>query len=182
MAKSQSRLRQSARDMVFSLGVIAVPIAVVMVLLPTSGPASPVSSISPADFQGTLAAARAGEPFPVLAPTSVPAGWQLTSANYTEPGASAADWHIGYYISASSFAEVEQTTEKIGEFLQDQKADAQQVANVQINGVTWQEYTGTTPTALQTVLVRTATGSVTDLVAGSAPLAQLEQLAGSLQR
>ena len=180
MAKSQSRLRQSARDMVFSLGLIAVPIALVMLLEPQTAPASPVSTISSSAFQSTLAAARANEPFKVLAPTGLPGNWQVTSENYTEPGASAADWHIGYLLSADAFAEVEQTTEPIGGFLDDQKSDAAEVANVQIGGATWQEYTGTSPAALRTLLVRTATGSVTELVAGSASLPQLEQLAGSL--
>lgn len=180
MAK-KSRLRQSARDMVLSLGVIAVPLVVVMVVLPASGPKSTVNAVSAADFQSTLSGARAGEPFTPLVPSDVPAAWQVTSVNYTAPGSSAADWHIGYYISADSYAEVEQTTEPIGEFLDDQKSNASQVANVQIGADTWQEYTGTSPTALKTLLVRTATGKVTELVAGSATLAQLEQLAGSLR-
>jgi Protein of unknown function (DUF4245) len=180
MAKSQLRLRQTARDMVLSLGVIAVPIALILIIQPTTPPASPVSAISAADFQTTLAAARANEPFKLLVPAALPAGWQITSENYTEPGTTAADWHIGYLIPANAYAEVEQTTEPIGGFLSAQQADATDVANVQVDGVTWQEYSGTTPAALRTVLVRTATGSVTDLVAGSASLAQLEQLAGSL--
>ena len=180
MAKSQLRLRQTARDMVLSLGLIAVPIALVMVLGSTPAPANPVNAINTAAFQSTLAAARASEPFKVLVPASVPSGWTVTSENYTEPGNGPADWHIGYFISSSAFAEVEQTTEAIGDFLDDQKADASEVANLQIDGVTWQEYSGTTPAALRTVLVRTATGSVTEMVAGSAPLTQLEQLAGSL--
>jgi hypothetical protein len=182
MAKSQSRLKQSARDMVFSLGVIAVPIALVVVLYPSGSSATPIPAISTTDFQSTLTAARANEPFEVLAPTGLPGTWEATSENYTEPGATAADWHVGYLISGgSSFAELEQTTEPIGGFLDDQKSDATDVANVQIDGATWQEYTGTTPSALKIVLVRTATGSVTDLVAGNASLAQLEQLAGALR-
>ena len=180
MAKSHSRLRQSARDMVFSLGVIAVPIALILVLQPATAPAAPVSTISAADFQNTLAAARSGESFPLLVPSGLPSSWKVTSENYTEPGTTAADWHIGYVIAGDTYAEVEQTTEPIGGFLNDQKSNASETANVQINGVTWQEYEGTTPSALKTLLVRTATGSMTDLVAGSASLGQLEQLAGSL--
>ena len=178
---AKKRLRQTIRDMVLSLGVVVVPIAIVMILLPATAPANPVTAIDAADYQTTLNAARAGEAFHVLAPASVPSGWQVTSENYTMPGDGPADWHIGYIVSGSAYAEVEQTTEPIGGFLTDQQSNASDVANVQIDGVTWQEYTGTTPTALKTVLVRTATGSVTELVAGTASLAQLEQLAGSLR-
>jgi hypothetical protein len=174
------RMKKTMRDMVLSLGAIAVPTAA-LTLLTSPTAATPVATISAASFQTMLSAARSGEDFQVLAPVGLPAGWRVTSENYTMPGDGAADWHVGYLIPQNAYAELEQTTEPIGGFLSDAGSDAAEVANVQISGVTWQEYTGTTPAALKILLVRTATGDLTELVAGSAPLAQLEQLAASLK-
>jgi hypothetical protein len=177
---ANSRMKKTMRDMVISLGVIVIPITVAVFFI-SHQPATPVPTISGASFQTMLTAARSAESFPVLAPVGLPASWHATSENYTMPGDAAADWHIGYQVPPSTYAEVEETTEPIGQFLTDASSDATDVANVQIDGVTWQEYTGTTPSALKILLVRTATGSLTELVAGSAPLSDLEQLAGSLK-
>jgi len=179
---ANSRMKKTMRDMVLSLGVIVVPTAIITFFI-SHQPATPTQTIGSASFQTMLSAARSAEAFPVLAPVGLPGTWRATSENYTMPGTTAADWHIGYLVPANTYAEVEQTTEPVGEFLSDAQSDAADIANVQIDGATWQEYTGTTPAALKTVLVRTATGpEMTELVAGSASLADLELLAGSLQQ
>jgi Protein of unknown function (DUF4245) len=176
---AKSRLRTTIRDMILSLAVIGVPIAVVLAIEPSKA-GNPVHVIDSASFQGNLDAARATEPFAVLAPTGLPASWRATSESYQQPGAAAADWHVGYLTPSGGFAELEQTTESIAGFLNDQHSDAAQVSSVQVDGATWQRYTGTTPPALKNLLVR-SDGKSTVIVAGSAPIAELEQFIGSLR-
>jgi hypothetical protein len=177
---AKSRLRTTIRDMLLSLAVIAVPIGVVLAIEPSKA-GNPVHVIDSASFQGNLAAARAAEPFTVLAPTGLSASWRATSETYQQPGAAAAaDWHVGYLTPSGGFAELEQTTESVAGFLNDQHSNATQVAAVQVDGTTWQRYTGTTPPALKNLLVR-EDGKSTVIVAGSAPIAELQQFAGSLR-
>ena len=178
---AKSRLRTTVRDMVFSLAVIGVPIAAVFAIEPSKS-GDPVHVIDAASFQSTLGAARQSEPFAVLAPVGLPASWKLTSANYQLPGDTAADWHVGYLTPDGGYVSLEQTTQLVSGFLADQHADATLAGNVRVSGTAaalWQRYTGTTPSALRTVLVRTD-GKANVIVAGSAPIADLEQFAAAL--
>jgi len=178
---TKSRLRTTVRDMVFSLAVIAVPLAVALAIKPSRA-GDPVHVIDAASFQTTLSAARQSEPFPVLAPSGLPADWRLTSMNYQPSGVTAADWHLGYLLPGGSYASLEQTTQPLASFLNDQHSDASPNTAVQIAGATpnvWQRYTGRTPAGLRTILFHTDAKD-TVMVAGSASLAQLEQLAAAL--
>ena len=178
---TNSRLRTTVRDMMLSLAVIGVPIAVVLAIEPSKA-GNPVHPIDAAAYQSTLSAARQAEPFNVLAPNGVPANWKLTSAYYQQPGSTAGDWHVGYLTPSGGYASLEQTTEPLASFLNDQHSDASPNTAVQITGATpnvWQRYTGTTPTGLTTILYYTDPKS-TVIVAGSASLPELEQLAGDL--
>lgn len=174
---AKSRLRTTVRDMLLSLAVICVPIAVVLAIEPNKA-GNPVHVIGSASFQGNLDAARAGEPFSVLSPAGLAAAWRPTSENYQVAGND--DWHLGYLTPSGGFVELEQTTENIGGFLSDQHSNAAQTDSVQIGGVAWQHYTGTSPPALKNLLVRTDAKS-TIIVAGSAPMSELEQFAESLK-
>lgn len=178
---TNSRLKTTVRDMVLSLAVIAVPIAVALVIEPSKS-GDPVHVIDAASYQTTLGAARQSEPFTVLAPSGLPANWRLTSAYYQPSGATAADWHLGYLTPSGGYASLEQTTEPLASFLNDQHSDASPNTAVQITGATpnvWQRYTGTTPTGLRTLLFHTDAKD-TVIVAGSATLTELEQLAADL--
>ena len=78
----------------------------------------------------------------------------------------------------------EQTTESAAEFLNDESSNAASVGTVQVAGVSWQKYTGTSPSALATLLFRqdtTKAGESLEVIAGSAPMSELETLAASLQ-
>jgi hypothetical protein len=177
-----SRLRTTVRDMVLSLAVVAVPIGIALAIEPSKA-GNPVHVVDAASYQATLSAARAAEPFPVLSPTGLPADWKLTSAYYNPEGSGPADWHVGYLTPAGAYAVLEQTSEPFAAYLNDQHSDASQVAVVSIAGATptqWQQYTGTTPGGLKTLLYAQNARS-TVIVAGSAPLADLEKLAAALR-
>jgi hypothetical protein len=179
---AKSRLKTTVRDMLLSLAVVAVPIGVVLAIEPSKA-GDPVHVIDAASYQSALVAARRAEPFAVLAPSGLPATWKLTSEYYQLPGDTAADWHLGYLTPSGGYVSLEQTTQSVAGFLNGQHADASPNTAVQIAGASpnvWQRYTGTTPSALRTVLLHTdAKANV--IVAGSAPLAELEQFAAALR-
>jgi Protein of unknown function (DUF4245) len=121
-------------------------------------------------------------PFTPLSPAGLPASWELTSDNYQPEGASAADWHLGYQTPSGKYASLEQTTETLAQFLVGASSNAQQSGSVQVAGASWTEYTGTAPAAYKTLLVREAPDAKSlEIVAGSAPLSELETLITSLK-
>ena len=182
MAKKggSSRLRTTVRDMILSMTLIVLPILLVIWLMPNSSPKTPVPAVSTGEYQAMLTAARSELPFTALSPTGLSSGWQLTSDNYQPEGSTAADWHLGYQTPSGKYAVFEQTTESLVEFLNGQSSNAASSGTVQVAGVGWQEYTGTPPSALKTLLFR-STGKSLEVVAGSAPMTELQTLAGSLQ-
>ncbi|WP_034265417.1 DUF4245 domain-containing protein [Actinospica robiniae] len=180
MAKTHSRLRTTVRDMVLTMALIVVPILLVIWLMPANAPKNVVTPVSNADYQAMLTAARSELPFTAMSPTGLPASWELTSDTYEPAGDAAADWHLGYQTEAGKYAEFEQTTESIAQFLDDQHSDATRHGTVTAAGQQWQSYAGTTPGGLKTLLFR-QDGKSLEVVAGSASLAELETLAGSLQ-
>ena len=179
-----SRLRITARDMILSMALIVLPILAVIWLMPGTAPSTPVAPVTGSEYQAMLSAARSNLPFTALSPTGLSASWQMTSDEYQPEGETAADWHLGYITPSGKYAVFEQTSESIGEFLSGESSDATQTGSVQMAGASWQEYTGTTPNALKTLLFRqdTAKGaSSLEVVAGSAPMSELQTLADSLQ-
>jgi len=183
MAKKggSSRLRTTIRDMVLSMAVIVLPILLVFWLMPSNAPKSPVTAVSASEYQAMLTAARGGLPFKALSPTGLPGGWELTSDDYEPAGDTAADWHLGYQTPSGRYAEFEQITETPAKFLSDQSSDATQRTTVTVAGAAWQEYVGTTPGGLKTLLFRQDGAGSLEVVAGSASLTELRTLAGSLR-
>jgi hypothetical protein len=183
MAKNggSSRLRTTIRDMVLSMALIALPILLVIWLMPSNAPKTPVTVISASQYQAMLSAARGDLPFVALGPSGLPASWQLTSDDYEPAGQTAAAWHLGYTAPSGKYAEFEQVNESVAQYLDAQGSDATKAGTVTAGGVSWQRYTGSTPGALKTLLFRQDGSSSLEVVAGSATLAELEALAGSLQ-
>jgi len=179
-----SRLRMTVRDMILSMTLIVLPILAVIWLMPATAPKSPVAAVTGSEYQSMLTAARSALPFTALSPTGLSTAWELTSDEYQPEGETAADWHLGYQTPSGKYAVFEQTTETVAEFLSSQSSDAVQSGSVQVAGNTWQRYAGTSPAALTTLLIRQETskvGPAIEVVAGSAPLSELETLASSLR-
>ena len=179
-ARTRSRLRTTVRDMVLTMALIVVPILLVFWLMPANTPKTAVTPVSSADYQAMLTAARSQLPFEALSPTGLSGSWELTSDEYDPAGDTAATWHLGYLTPAGKYAEFEQISESVAQYLGAQSSDATQAGTVTVAGAQWQHYTGTTPSALKTLLFR-QTGTSLEVVAGSATLAELETLAGSLR-
>ncbi|HET9173050.1 MAG TPA: DUF4245 domain-containing protein [Actinospica sp.] len=177
-----SRLRTTVRDMILSMTVITIPILVVIWLMPSTHSSSPVPAVSNSDYQAMLTAARGSLPFAAYGPSGLPSGWELTSDDYQPAGQNAADWHLGYQTPSGKYASFEQTTETADRFLVGAGSNAGRTGSVQVAGAAWTQYSGTAPAAYRTLLLRQAPdGKSLEIVAGSAPLSELETLAASLR-
>ncbi len=178
----RARGPKTVGDMVRSLGLVLG--AVVVLLLITFRPHG--QAVHVVDYRATLAQARTGSAFPLLAPVGLPSGWQATSAYFDGPqgGATAGvpgvtGWHVGFITPDDRYAGFEQTNGIAIGTLHDVLGDPTRTGGtVDAGGVTWERWTD--GAGDRRALVRTD-GGVTVVVDGSADWPVLEALAGSLR-
>lgn len=171
--RSTGRMRQTAGDMIRSMAVV---LAVVFVIVLLAWRPSP-EAVKVVDTAPVVAQAVAEAQFPVLAPTGLTSGWRPTSARWepTVESGSVPVLHIGYVTPQDQYAQVVQSTERSAAFLAEQTDDGRVVGSVDVDGEPWEQWTGD----VRTSLVR-ADGASVVIVSGSASLAELTSLAGSL--
>jgi len=132
------------------------------------------------DYAASVRAAIEGKKLSVLAPDRLPTGWTATSAAYTRGGSPS--WHLGTLTGDRNYVGVEESlsdTDDVVEEHVDVNADPGQ--DVTIDGERWQTWTDSGGDYAVTRTIRGPDGSrQTVLVVGSAPDAQVRQLAGSL--
>jgi hypothetical protein len=168
-----NRGRKTVADMVRSLAVVLVLVAVIVAFNVAEQPDRVVQKV---DYPAALAEARAVATYDVLGPDPVPDGWRVTSAR-TERSGGGVGWHVGLVTSTEEYAALEQSDGDRRALLDTVVGGARQAGSVEVAGLSWRRLVGGEPE--ERALVRTADG-VTAMVVGSAPWSQLRTLAGSL--
>lgn len=139
----------------------------------------PVPEIPTAEWHTWVKAGRADGKLVTYAPSSVPSGWKVTSANY-QTGV-APHWHLGLLTPGDyvGLEESRDTTDNVVHQFVDE--NAVQGKDVTIGGSTWQTWTDA---GGDYGLVRTAAAPDGQqqrvLVYGSAPNRKIEDFAASL--
>ena len=136
----RKRGRETALDMVRSMGVLAVFVAFILGVtwrpVPSSDPVKPVDAVSIA------VASQSRATFPLILMTA-PTGWRATSARL-DPAPNDESkyvWHVGYVTSAGNYFAVEQTdTALVEEFVKGFTGGGKPNEQVQGTGVTWDVY------------------------------------------
>jgi hypothetical protein len=171
--RSRPRGFETAGDMVRSLALVLVVVAVVFLLTVRTAPKDAVTRI---DYGQQLAAARHQAAYDVLAPEGLGRGWTPTSARGSTDGA-AVTWHLGIVTPAGDYAAVEQSDGSRAQFVDEFASGSHRAGADSVAGVTWRRLEGGTPEPR--ALVR-ASGGATTLVVGSASWEELRRLAASL--
>ena len=169
------RGRETVRDMVLSLGLVGLFVAVIVAITLRPSP-DPVRVVDPAPVVSVLPQLA---PYPVLRPGPLP-GWRATSVRASPPGAVPWEWHVGYVTPAGEYASVGQSNGEPGRYLQVEGAAGAASGSSTIRGQRWSKVERDGDGDGTRSLVRTA-GGVTTLVSGTASYAELVQLAGSLR-
>ena len=140
--------------------LIAVIVGFVVIRdLNRSPPQSPVEAV---DYQQSLAFAREQATFKVLAPETLPTGWEATTVEFT---ADPSRWHLGLLTDQDRYVGLEQAQASVRSMVTTYVAgDASPGADVSIDGQTWRAWSDPGGDA---ALVRT-TDRVTTLVVGTA--------------
>jgi Protein of unknown function (DUF4245) len=176
---SRQRGRQTVLDMVRSLGLVLVVVAVVVGLtIRTRG-----HSVNVVDYRSVLAEAVVGAPYELVAPVGLPSGWRPTSVYFDPAGtagrAGVTSWHVGFVSPKDQYAAFEQTNEPAADMLSSVLLGPVLDSTTSlVDGVTWQRWDDARSN--RRAIVRTQRG-VTVVVDGSADWAELDQLAAALR-
>jgi hypothetical protein len=158
--------------MILSLGIIGIAAAVIYVFIPHD---DSEPDTKPVDYRVELLTARRAAAYPVAAPEGLPGTWKATSVRFQ--GDDFDSWHLGFHTPDDQYVQIEQSTQKPAEFIDEASQGAQATKTTQqIDGRTWTHYTG----GRYDALVLPGKGSTT-VVAGTGSFKQLTQMAESLK-
>lgn len=158
--------------MILSLGLIGIAAALIYVFIPHDDSAPDIPRV---DYRVELLTARRSAAYPVAAPVDLPATWKATSVRFD--GANFDAWHLGFHAPDGQYVQIEQSTQKPSEFIDQATQGATATKNTQqIDGRTWTHYTG----GRYDALVLPAKGSTT-VVAGTGSFQQLTEMAQALR-
>jgi hypothetical protein len=171
--RASKRLRQTVRDMVISMLVVAG--AVVLLVAPWNRSApDPVRVIDPTPV---VDGARATEPWPVLAPVGLPPTWRSTNARISTAGDGQDVVHLGWLTPSTTSVAIDQSATKELTFVREVTVDAQPAGTATVDGASWQKLE--TTDGKRRALVRAADGA-TYVVSGGATWADLTTFTASL--
>ncbi|MFD7924190.1 DUF4245 domain-containing protein [Streptomyces sp. NPDC059740] len=171
--------RQTVRDMVLSLAVIGVAVAVMYAFIPHDDSAKAErAAVQRVSYRVELATARRAAPYAVAAPVGLPHAWRATSVSYkATPDGKGGAWHLGFLDPHDQYAAVEQSDAEPADFVHEVTLNAHRTkGSQQVDGDRWVRYEG----AKYRALVREQPG-VTTVLTGTASYSELGRLAGALQ-
>jgi len=171
-AATARRARQTVRDMVLSIALIMAIVGVVLLFQHRSGRGVPTI-----DPSSAYAGARNAASYPVLVPR-LPATWRPTSARTQRSEDGHLTLRVGFLTPRAQYAGLVESDRPAASLLgQELSPGVRPAGQLTIDGRQWQRLPA--PRAGDRAIARTQDG-VTYLVTGSAGLAELQTLAGSL--
>jgi hypothetical protein len=172
---ADKRGNTTVKDLILSLAVLGVVVAVIYLFIPHDSKADPVKPIG---YSVELAQARRDAPYKVAGPEGLSARWRATSVTYNAADPHNVTWHVGFVDPEQQYVAVEQSNGDADPFIKEVtlKAHRDGTRTVSAGGQVWERYAGTRYNAL----VRKEPG-VTTIVLGTGPDSQLTQMAAALR-
>ena len=173
------RPRQTARDIVLSLAVIGVFIAVLISLLPQPGRLDQPD----VDVAGTARGAAAQVDFPVPVPAA-PAGWEPNAARLEPSGPDGLPtWVVGWVTPSDDYAGVRVTAGATDRWVRDVVRGGDLAGEQDVDGEAWELWSRAPQRRSEPpfqALVRVE-GDLTYAVIGTAGVPELSELAAAVQ-
>ncbi|ANP49214.1 hypothetical protein J2Z21_002171 [Streptomyces griseochromogenes] len=172
MAGSNGK-QKTVRDMILSLALIGLAAGFIYLLVPHDDHAPDIKRV---DYRVELLTARRAAGYPVAAPEGLPEAWKATSVRYQ--GEDSDRWHLGFQDPEGQYVQVEQSTQKRADFIDQASQGASATKRTEkIGDHTWTRYSGGRYDAL---VLENTPGSTT-VVAGTASFDQLTKMAAALK-
>lgn len=170
------------RDMVISMAVILVPVALIMWFFSRPADVAP----EPVDVGATLARAQEESPYPLLVAEGLDEQWSPTRVAWAKSGqpwitmepAVGDSWQVGYISPDGIYYGVQQRNESAAQFISSTTRDGSEVGlPVEIAGIQWQRYESDDE---RTHSLVSTNGDVTSIVTADTDFASLEGFAAML--
>lgn len=169
--------------MIRSLAVILLPVLLLTLLFTRNLDNAPVKVV---DWRPVLAQARAQSPYPVLAPTNLPAEWRATQVNWVRTGqpylngepAARNTWQLGFLSPDGTFIGLNQGDSKPADFIKAQSRSGLPDGTSVVAGQTWDRLATEDDRTRSLVL---SSPQVTTLVVGDTSYEALESYAATLR-
>jgi hypothetical protein len=182
------QLKKTARDMLMSMALIALPILAIVLWFPHDAK-DPQDAVQTVDYTVSLQQARdpGTLPFEALAPVGLPAGWRATSVHADFDPTAPLRWELGFQSPDHQYVALVQVTggKLVEGVLATQVPDASTGSATTAGGFTWTEYSSADGTRRAIARTEQSTGTpaapVGVVVAGTASFAELEQFASTLK-
>ncbi len=171
-APAARRARQSVRDMALSLLLILLIVGFVLAFQHRGG-----KGVRVVDPSNTYAGARTAAHYPVLVPR-LPATWRVTSATDQPTEGGHLTLRVGLLTPTGQYAQLVESDLPRNTLLHRELSAVRPLGSVPVRGAQWQQLAARK--SGDRAIARTD-GGVTYLVFGSAGLAELGVLAGSLR-
>jgi hypothetical protein len=166
----QPRPSRTGRDMVISLVVLLIPVALIVTIFRLRGGEDTVT----VDPSAAIAQARTADLFPVIAPVNLPPGWRSVSAVFQRQGKTGS-LRVGYLSPSGDGVQLVESSEPLGPLLDRELGDRIQPAGPDAGA--WKRYSVRTG---ETAFVR-VDGDRTVIVVGQASAAELAAFTASLR-
>jgi len=129
--------------MIRSLAVILIPLLVITFFATRNLRDHPVTVV---DWKPVLAVARQQAPYPVLAPTNLPAEWRATRVTWVKAGdpylngapALRNTWELGFLAPDDVYIAVNQGDAEAQEFIKDESREGRPDGQSTVNGSPWE--------------------------------------------
>ena len=168
MSEQAGRYQRSAGGMVGAMAVLVV-LLVAWVVVQSLVKDQPDSAVRPVDYAKVVPPAREAAKFDLVAPASLPKGWQATSVSFQD--ASPQHWHLGVLTDDDRYVGLEQGQRSLASMVEEYvDKDAHRGPAVDVDGQSWRTYTDT---GGDLALVRRDGGATTLVVGHDVPKATL---------
>jgi hypothetical protein len=171
---------QTVLDMVRSLGLIAVIVAITLIFVPNLVHPGKSSKLASANYSDDTVGFRQVTHHDALAPVGLPKGWYANGATFANSGTKTAHLHIGWVTPNKKYAGLDESNATAPAFIVTVlgKAGAHVTGQVAIAGASWAERTSGRG---ERSLTTTTPDGITIVITGSASAVQQQQLAAALQ-
>ena len=131
----RARPARTALDMIRSMAVVLGFIGAIWLLSLVSRH-HVTDPVQPIDYASQLAVARDTAPYRVLAPRSLPGGWEATSVD-AEGDSNQFTWHLGFLIDRADYVGLEQSNRDPALYISQTIGDDTPDGRQDIGGVSW---------------------------------------------
>jgi hypothetical protein len=176
-AGKPKRMSATIFDMVRSLGVLVIVVAVTLVFVPGLLHPSKSQRYQPVPYSDDTQGFQQVTGLPPLVPTGLDKPWYANSASL-KYGSKTAHLHIGWVTPTNEYAALEESNTSSSAFIQAELGERglKTVGAQLIGGLSWAQRVSEQGERSLTC----TTGAITVVITGSASQPQLDQLAGAL--